>query len=192
LTSEAVHAAVDAASAFVARGGVEALHVERQSGVLPAASGVPTTDLGRRLDQVRRGGGVVVAAGGCFDILHVGHTAMLHAARALGDFLVVCINSDASVRRLKGDGRPIVGERDRAALVGALAAVDAVVVFDEPTPVTALERLRPDIFVKGADYAHRTLPEAEVLERWGGQVVVVPYVTGRSTSTLITEMTRDG
>ena len=195
LTSEAVHAAVEAASEFVAGGGVEALRPDDSSPKRLRASSesrTSPTELTRRLAEVRRRGGVVVAAGGCFDILHVGHIAMLQAARALGDFLVVCINSDASVRRLKGDGRPIVGERDRAALVGALADVDSVVVFDEPTPAAALEQLRPDIFVKGADYAHRTLPEAEVLERWGGQVVVVPYVSGRSTSTLIAEMTRDG
>jgi rfaE bifunctional protein nucleotidyltransferase chain/domain len=96
------------------------------------------------------------------------------------------------VRRLKGDGRPLQGEADRAAVLAALGCVDGVVVFDEQTPVMALERLRPDVFVKGADYAVGELPERTVLERWGGSAVVVPYLDGRSTTRLVEEVVRRG
>ena len=105
--------------------------------------------------------------------------------RRLGDCLVVCLNSDASVRRLKGADRPLVSEDDRAAVLRSLACVDAVVLFDEPTPAEALRRLRPDVFVKGADYEAETLPEAEVMAELGGRVATVPYVAGHSTSRLI-------
>jgi rfaE bifunctional protein nucleotidyltransferase chain/domain len=137
--------------------------------------------------RVRRAGGTVVATGGCFDLLHAGHVAMLERARALGDCLVVCLNSDASVRRLKGPDRPLVGEHDRAAVLAALACVDAVAVFGEDDPRAVLERLRPHLWVKGGDYGVADLPEAATLAGWGGQAVIVPYVTGRSTTRLIEE-----
>jgi rfaE bifunctional protein nucleotidyltransferase chain/domain len=136
---------------------------------------------------VRAAGGTVVATGGCFDLLHPGHIRTLEAARALGDCLVVCVNSDASVRRLKGAGRPVVSEADRAAVLRALRCVDAVLVFEEDTPAAALERLRPHVWAKGGDYAGRALPEAAVLERWGGQAVVLPFVDGKSSTRLIEE-----
>jgi D-beta-D-heptose 7-phosphate kinase / D-beta-D-heptose 1-phosphate adenosyltransferase len=126
-----------------------------------------------------------VAAGGCFDLLHAGHVRLLEAARALGDCLVVCLNSDASVRRLKGPGRPVVPEADRAEVLHSLGCVDAVAIFGEDTPAAALERLRPHLFVKGGDYGARDLPEADVLARWGGQAVLVPYLEGRSTTSLL-------
>jgi rfaE bifunctional protein nucleotidyltransferase chain/domain len=134
---------------------------------------------------VRRAGGTVVATGGCFDLLHAGHVRLLEQARALGDCLIVCLNSDASVARLKGEDRPLVGERDRAAVLGALGCVDAVAVFDEDEPTAILQRLRPHVWAKGGDYAVADLPEAAALEAWGGQAVVVPYVAGRSTTGLI-------
>ncbi|MDQ3931584.1 MAG: D-glycero-beta-D-manno-heptose 1-phosphate adenylyltransferase, partial [Actinomycetota bacterium] len=142
--------------------------------------------------RTRAWGGTVVATGGCFDLLHAGHVVLLQAARALGDCLVVCVNSDASVRRLKGPGRPFVTVNDRVALLLALGCVDAVAVFDEDTPEAILERLRPDIWAKGADYAVAHLPEAQVLERWGGHIVVLPYLEGRSTSGLVGEVLRRG
>ena len=142
--------------------------------------------------KVRAEGGTVVATGGCFDLLHAGHVAMLQAARALGDCLVVCLNGDDSVRRLKGRDRPLQPATDRAAVLLALDCVDAVVVFDEDTPVQALERLRPSIFAKGADYAGADLPEARALAQWGGQVVAVPYLQGRSTTRLLEEAVRRG
>jgi rfaE bifunctional protein nucleotidyltransferase chain/domain len=142
--------------------------------------------------EVRAGGGTVVATGGCFDLLHAGHVRMLEAARALGDCLVLCLNSDASVRRLKGPGRPVVGQEDRAGVLLALAAVDAVVVFDEDTPAAVLDRLRPDVFAKGGDYSVDALPEAAVLAGWNGQAVILPYVEGRSTTRILEEAARRG
>jgi rfaE bifunctional protein nucleotidyltransferase chain/domain len=128
---------------------------------------------------------VVVAAGGCFDVLHAGHVRLLDQARSLGDHLVVCLNSDASVHRLKGPGRPINSAQDRAAVLRSLAAVDEVVVFDEDTPVGVLEALRPHLFVKGADYQGADLDEQAALAQWGGHVVVLPLLSERSTTRLI-------
>ena len=127
----------------------------------------------------------MVATGGCFDLLHPGHVATLQAARQLGDCLVVCLNSDRSVRELKGPDRPLVTETDRARLVAALSCVDAVAVFDETTPAALLSQLRPDIWVKGGDYSQPLLPEAQLIRSWGGQTVVVPYLDGHSTTSLI-------
>jgi rfaE bifunctional protein nucleotidyltransferase chain/domain len=132
-----------------------------------------------------------VATGGCFDLLHAGHVRMLAAARALGDCLVVCLNSDASVRRLKGSDRPLVGQADRAAVLAGLSCVDAVVVFEEDDPSAVLRGLRPDVWAKGGDYAIADLPERAVLEEWGGQAVIVPYVAGKSTTRMI-EVARGG
>jgi D-beta-D-heptose 7-phosphate kinase / D-beta-D-heptose 1-phosphate adenosyltransferase len=187
---DAVRDAVAEASRFVAAGGAGAV-VGALRGAAGAASEVPAaTSWGDALAvvaAVRAAGGTVVATGGCFDLLHPGHIRTLQAARALGDCLVVCLNSDASVRRLKGPGRPVVGEHDRAALLRALRCVDAVLVFEEDTPAEALERLRPDVWAKGGDYAGRELPEAAVLQRWGGQAVVLPLVDGKSSTRLIEE-----
>ncbi|CAA9472937.1 MAG: ADP-heptose synthase / D-glycero-beta-D-manno-heptose 7-phosphate kinase, partial [uncultured Solirubrobacteraceae bacterium] len=138
--------------------------------------------------RVRASGGTVVATGGCFDILHAGHVQTLQAARALGDCLIVCLNSDASVRRLKGCDRPVVGQEDRAAMLGALACVDAVAIFDQDDPRDVLRELRPHVWAKGGDYAMSDLPEAETLSEWGGRPVIVPYVAGRSTTRLIEEV----
>jgi D-beta-D-heptose 7-phosphate kinase/D-beta-D-heptose 1-phosphate adenosyltransferase len=134
--------------------------------------------------------GTIVATGGCFDLLHAGHIELLARSRSLGDCLVVLLNSDASVRRLKGTGRPIVTAADRRRVLEALEAVDAVAIFDEDTPVAALEQVRPDVFVKGGDYAAMTLPEQAVLARWGGVAVTIPYVVGRSTSRIVDEVLR--
>jgi rfaE bifunctional protein nucleotidyltransferase chain/domain len=134
---------------------------------------------------VRARGGTVVATGGCFDLLHAGHVRTLEAARQLGDCLVVCVNSDASVRRLKGPRRPATPAADRVRVLAALGCVDAVMVFDEDTPLAVLDRIRPDVWVKGGDYAAATLPETELLASWGAEVVIVPYLEGRSSSRLL-------
>jgi D-beta-D-heptose 7-phosphate kinase / D-beta-D-heptose 1-phosphate adenosyltransferase len=181
VTGEAVAAAVASAGAFVARGGASAWDVaaapEPDAAAEPGADGV--------IARVRAAGGTVVATGGCFDLLHPGHVATLRAARGLGDCLVVCINSDDSVRRLKGPSRPLVTAADRARVLEALEFVDAVVVFDEDTPAEVIGRLRPDVWAKGGDYAGADLPEAAVLRRWGGQAVVLPYLDGHSTTALV-------
>ncbi|WP_138734421.1 D-glycero-beta-D-manno-heptose 1-phosphate adenylyltransferase [Modestobacter excelsi] len=179
VTGEAVTAAVAAAGAFVARGGATAWDAVPDSPTAPA----PGVDA--LLDRVRAAGGTVVATGGCFDLLHAGHVATLRAARGLGDCLVVCINSDDSVRRLKGPTRPLVTATDRARVLEALEFVDAVVVFDEDTPSAVLDQLRPDVWAKGGDYAGADLPEAAVLQSWGGQAVVLPYLDGHSTTALV-------
>lgn len=140
--------------------------------------------------QVRAAGGRVVATGGCFDLMHAGHARTLAGARQLGDCLIVCLNSDASVRRLKGPQRPIMTETDRAELLRSLACVDAVVVFEEDTPEELLRTLQPDVWVKGGDYNPDTLPEAAALAEWGGRVVALPYHPGRSTTRLASAVER--
>jgi rfaE bifunctional protein nucleotidyltransferase chain/domain/rfaE bifunctional protein kinase chain/domain len=184
LPSEAVRVAVAAASAFVAAGGAAAATQPAPPPVAEDAAALAT--------RVRAAGGTVVATGGCFDLLHAGHVRMLAAARALGHCLVVCLNSDASVRRLKGPDRPVVGQADRAAVLAALASVDGVAVFDEDDPRAVLRTLRPHVWVKGGDYAVGDLPEREVLAEWDGQAVIVPYEAGRSTSKLIEEVVTRG
>jgi rfaE bifunctional protein nucleotidyltransferase chain/domain len=138
-----------------------------------------------------RGPGPVVFTNGVFDLLHVGHVALLEAARSEGAALAVGVNSDASVRRLaKGGDRPVVPGVERARLVAALAAVDCVVLFDEDTPLALIERLRPDVLVKGADYARDAIVGADQVEGWGGRVVRVPLVSGISTTELLTRLRR--
>ena len=185
LVGDAVAAAVAAASNFVAAGGAAAFATGADA-TRALDPGAPE-DAERLAARVRAAGGAVVATGGCFDLLHAGHVSMLEAARSLGDCLIVCLNSDESVRRLKGSDRPLVPEDDRAGVLRALTAVDAVLVFDEDTPEAALERLRPHVFAKGGDYTRDELPEARVVESWGGEVVILPYVAGRSTTQLIAE-----
>jgi D-beta-D-heptose 7-phosphate kinase/D-beta-D-heptose 1-phosphate adenosyltransferase len=189
LVSEAVEAGVTAASAFVAAGGAATAFGD-SSAPRPHRPRQDHRPPEQVLAEVRAEGGTVVATGGCFDLLHAGHVSMLREARRLGDCLVVCLNSDASVRRLKGPDRPLQNQDDRAAVLLALDCVDAVAVFEEDTPVEVLERLRPEVFCKGADYAVTDLPEAATLARWGGQAVVLPYLQGRSTTRLVKEAAR--
>ena len=180
---QAAGRAVATASAFVAAGGAGA--AARAPGGLAPTAGDPVPPGLARIEAVRSAGGTVVATGGCFDLLHAGHVRTLEAARALGDCLVVCLNSDDSVRRLKGPERPLMPQEDRARVLGALACVDAVVVFDEDTPERALEALRPHVWAKGGDYRGVELPEAQTLRGWGGRVVLLPFLEGRSTTRLI-------
>lgn len=185
--TEAVGEAVVDTAAWLACGGVAAL--EQASG--PGAGGTAATgpvSAGSVVFPATgaiRAGGTLVATGGCFDVVHAGHVASLQAARRLGDRLVVLLNSDASVRRLKGDQRPVHPVADRVVVLESLECVDAVVVFDEDTPAEALATLRPDIWAKGGDYAAATMPEAELVERWGGRVVLLPYLPGRSTTRIL-------
>lgn len=128
----------------------------------------------------------LVFTNGVFDLLHAGHVACLEAARAQGRSLVVGVNGDASARRLnKGPGRPLNPAADRARVVGALAAVSAVVVFDEDKPLALLCALEPEVYVKGGDYAAHQLCETALMAEWGGRTVIVPRVDGRSTSALV-------
>jgi D-glycero-beta-D-manno-heptose 1-phosphate adenylyltransferase len=137
--------------------------------------------------RARAAGRTVVWTNGCFDLLHIGHVRNLQAARALGDVLVVGVNSDASVQRLKGLSRPLVPAAERAEIIAALECVDHVLVFDELTPESVLARLQPEVHCKGADYAPpdgKPVPEAWVVASYGGRIAFLPLVPGRSTSDL--------
>jgi D-beta-D-heptose 7-phosphate kinase/D-beta-D-heptose 1-phosphate adenosyltransferase len=189
LPSEALVAGVDAAAEFLAAGGVGALLDRPAAG---ATTAEPVVDerlaaeqLPAEVGRLRARSATLVATGGCFDLLHAGHVATLHAARALGDALVVLLNSDDSVRRLKGPDRPLCPAADRRRVLEALDCVDAVVEFDEPTPERALAQLRPQVWAKGGDYTGAELPEAALVRSWGGQVVALPYLAGRSTTGLV-------
>ncbi|WP_171172560.1 D-glycero-beta-D-manno-heptose 1-phosphate adenylyltransferase, partial [Streptomyces sp. I05A-00742] len=184
LPAEAVQEAVATATRYVAEGGPRT--VSGGPGPAAAFAGGADADALRLARRVRAAGGTVVAAGGCFDLLHAGHVSLLQQARGIGDCLIVCLNSDASVRRRKGDGRPINPLHDRVRVLRALQCVDAVAVFDEDTPETLLSGLRPHIWVKGGDYAVEQLPEAAQLASWGGQAVLLPYLDGRSSTLLAT------
>jgi D-beta-D-heptose 7-phosphate kinase/D-beta-D-heptose 1-phosphate adenosyltransferase len=146
---------------------------------------VARRELLRRVAMWKSNGARVVFTNGCFDLLHVGHITVLEQARRFGDRLIVAINSDASVSGLKGPNRPIVGQNERARVLAALAAVDAVVVFDEPTPLDLIVATRPDVLVKGGDYGVDTVVGAGDVQSWGGQVKIVPLVEGFSTTQLI-------
>ncbi len=133
----------------------------------------------------RAAGRRVAFTNGCFDLLHVGHLAVLEAARGAADSLIVALNTDASVRRLKGPSRPIIGEGDRAAMMSAMRCVDAVTLFDEDTPRELIEALVPDVLVKGGDYTPETVVGRETVEAAGGRVLIVATVPGRSTTALL-------
>jgi D-glycero-beta-D-manno-heptose 1-phosphate adenylyltransferase len=140
--------------------------------------------------SLRSGGKRLVATNGCFDILHAGHVAYLEAARALGDALLVGLSSDASVRALKGEGRPLNSEADRAAVVAALQSVTTVCIFYETTAERFLKLAQPDIYVKGGDYTIETINQDErrIVEESGGRVLIMPLVPGKSTSVLLEKM----
>ena len=207
LVSEAVTGAVEAAARFVAAGGPASV----TAGVAAAGVPVPATvslvsaagsqvcpgtvgpgEGARMAAETRAAGGLVVATSGCFDILHAGHVAMLGQARTLGDCLIVCLNDDDSVRRLKGDDRPIVSAQDRASVLAALAVVDAVVIFGEDRPDRALREIRPDVYVKGGDYRIDEVLEAPLVASWGGQTVVLPYFERWSTTQMINKIAQRG
>lgn len=178
----AAHAAVKAAGEYLRAGGVKSLG--EFEGVFPARAIAVTEDPFDLAARVRTAGGTVVAAGGCFDLLHAGHVRSLEAARAMGDCLIVCMNSDDSVRRLKGPERPLIREQDRAEMLRALSCVDGVLIFSEDGPEAVLDQLRPHYWVKGGDYTPESLPEAPLLETWGGSAVMVPFYLHRSTTKL--------
>ncbi|MBP2654185.1 MAG: hldE 2 [Firmicutes bacterium] len=135
--------------------------------------------------KIKLSGQTVVFTNGCFDILHAGHVRYLAAARALGDVLIVGLNSDQSVRALKGPTRPVNLEEDRAEVLAALAAVDYVVVFEDRTAEGLVSEIKPDIYVKGGDYEVKNLPEAGLVAEYGGKTVLIPEVPGRSSSKII-------
>lgn len=140
--------------------------------------------LASQLDRLRKDQRIVFT-NGCFDILHVGHIRLLEHARALGDVLVVGMNSDASVQRLKGPSRPVVAQDDRAEVLAALASVSFVTIFDEDTPIETLQVVKPHVHVKGGDYRPEDLPESNTLQQLGARIEIFPTIEGRSSSRLI-------
>lgn len=146
------------------------------------------TELVRTVNELKADGKKVVTTNGCFDILHVGHVRFLKAARALGDVLIVGLNTDRSVRALKGEKRPIQNENDRAEILSSLGCVDYVCLFDEDTPVELLSVLKPAFHAKGADYKPTDLAETPIVEAGGGKLEIIDLVPGKSTTGIVTRM----
>ncbi|MFA6156167.1 D-glycero-beta-D-manno-heptose-7-phosphate kinase [Mesorhizobium sp.] len=201
--ADRVQAAVIANAAggvVVGKRGTARLTVEELSGALFRSHGptahkdaiLDATSAARMVAAWKAEGLSVGFTNGCFDILHAGHVSLLHAARSQCDRLVLGLNSDASVRRLKGPGRPVNDQHDRACVLAALASVDAVVVFEEDTPLALIEALMPDILVKGADYTVATVVGADVVQKGGGRVVLVDLVAGKSTTGTIGKLRAGG
>jgi rfaE bifunctional protein nucleotidyltransferase chain/domain len=142
-------------------------------------------ELKKTLEDLRGAKKRIVTTNGCFDLLHLGHVRILKQARALGDVLVIGLNSDYSVRRIKGDRRPIVSEKDRAEVLSSLGCVDYVTIFNEDTPTEFLKAVKPDIHVKGSDYTSAQLAETPIVEAGGGKVVIIKLVPDKSTTDII-------
>lgn len=142
----------------------------------------------RVIEELKLQGKKVVFTNGCFDILHVGHLRYLNDAKKQGDVLIVGVNSDESVRRLKGPTRPINNEIDRAEMLSGLKAVDFTLIFDELTPIETLEKIKPSIHVKGGDYTKEQLPETTTVEKNGGEVIILSYVEGKSTTNIVNKI----
>jgi rfaE bifunctional protein nucleotidyltransferase chain/domain len=153
---------------------------------------VPWDQLPEWRASFRATGKKLVVTNGCFDLLHLGHVTYLESARQLGDALLVGVNGDAAARQLKGAGRPVNAETDRAAVLAALASVDGVCVFAEPTAVKFLAVARPDVYVKGGDYTLDTLNQDErrMVEQAGGKITIIPMVAGKSTTALLEQISR--
>lgn len=149
---------------------------------------IPREELAAKAEELRSQGKKIVTTNGCFDILHLGHVRILEAAKELGDILIVGINTDDSVKRLKGPERPINSDLERAEVIGALKSVDFVTIFSEDTPVEMLELIKPDIHVKGSDYKPSALAETPVVEKHGGHVHILSLVDGKSTTGLLNKI----
>lgn len=149
---------------------------------------IPERDIFVLCRQLHDSGKKIVFTNGCFDILHAGHVRYLQRARCFGDCLIIGLNSDQSVRKLKGEDRPINGEQDRAEVLGALRAVDYVVLFSDTTAECLIKEVRPDVYVKGGDYTLDTLPEAKLVAQYGGRTEFVPLVEGRSSTNIMNKI----
>jgi rfaE bifunctional protein nucleotidyltransferase chain/domain len=142
-------------------------------------------ELKAEIDRLKKQGKKVIFTNGCFDILHAGHTRYLQESRKLGDVLVLALNSDSSVRAIKGEKRPIVPEDERAEVLAALSSVDYVTLFDEETPLALIEFLQPDVIVKGGDWAEKDIVGSDSVRKWGGRVAIMPELEGASTTNII-------
>ncbi len=149
---------------------------------------VKIDELVEKINELKSQGKTIVSTNGCFDILHVGHVRYLQKSAALGDIMVVYLNSDRSVRELKGPERPLNNENDRAEVLAALGCVDFVVIFDESTPVNYIAQVKPNIHTKGGDYDLNSLPETKVVQENGGRLEFISFVEGKSTTNIINKM----
>lgn len=149
---------------------------------------VKREDVRALIDVIHHAGKTVVTTNGCFDILHAGHVRYLEKTKSFGDFLIVLLNSDKSVKSIKGQSRPINNENDRAEILSALRCVDYVVLFDEDSPRDLLDEMKPDVYTKGADYTMETLPEADIMKKNNTRVEFITFVEGKSTTNTIEKM----
>lgn len=149
---------------------------------------VQREDLRALINKIHNAGKTIVTTNGCFDILHVGHVRYLEKTKTFGDYLIVLLNSDKSVKSIKGPSRPVNNEMDRAEILSALRCVDYVVLFDEDSPRNLLDEMKPDVYTKGADYTMETLPEADIMKKNGTRVEFIDFVKGKSTTKTIEKM----
>ena len=153
---------------------------------------VKQEELAPILAEIRAENRTIVTTNGCFDILHAGHVRYLEKSKSYGDVLIVALNSDKSVKKIKGDERPINNEQDRAEVLNALRSVDYVVIFDEDSPKELLSKIKPDVHTKGGDYTIETLPEAKSIINFGGRIEFIPFVEGKSTTSIINSINKRG
>ncbi len=149
---------------------------------------IPRSEISQVVEKIRKEGKTVVTTNGCFDILHVGHVRYLQKTKTFADYSIVMLNSDKSVRSIKGPSRPVNNENDRAEILCALSCVDFVVLFDEDSPSSLIAQIKPDVHTKGADYTVETLPEAKIIMENGGRIEFISFVEGKSTTSIIEKM----
>lgn len=149
------------------------------------------SSLKRKIERLKQDGKRIVFTNGCFDILHYGHTKYLQDAKTKGDYLIVAVNSDSSIKKIKTNNRPVVGQDDRLKVVAALGCVDFVILFNEENPLKLIKALKPDILVKGSDWSKKRIVGADFVGSYGGKVLTINLVKGRSTSSIIEKIIRD-
>ena len=158
---------------------------------MPGTKITSLSSLKRKVAQLKHNGKRIVFTNGCFDILHYGHTKYLQDAKAKGDYLVVAINSDSSIKKIKAKNRPVIGQADRLKVVAALGCVDFVVMFKEDNPLKVIKALKPDILIKGSDWSKKGIVGADFVESYGGKVQTINLIKGRSTSAIIEKIIRE-
>jgi rfaE bifunctional protein nucleotidyltransferase chain/domain len=142
-------------------------------------------ELKKELERIRKEGKTIAFTNGCFDILHVGHVRYLRDAKKTADVLILALNSDSSVRTIKGEKRPLIPQEERADVLAGLESVDYVTIFDEPTPLELINYLKPDVLIKGGDWAEESIVGRDVVRSWGGRVIVIPEIEGASTTNIV-------
>jgi len=158
---------------------------------LPGTKIISIASLKRKIRRLKQDGKRVVFTNGCFDILHYGHTKYLQDAKSKGDYLVVAVNSDSSIKKIKAKNRPVVAQADRLRIIAALGCVDFVVLFNQDNPLKLIKALKPDILIKGSDWSRKRIVGADFVESYGGKVETINLVKGRSTSAIIEKIVRD-